>query len=53
MVQVTKVNPATKLENYQPIANRLSAARTSAVLTKVFNALKAAAEIEDNRANFY
>ena len=53
MVYVTKVNETTKLDNYQPIANRLSATRTSAVLSKVYNALKEAADIEDNRAKFY
>lgn len=53
MVQVNKVTPATKLENYQPIANRLSAARTNAVLAKVYEALKKASDIEDNRAKFY
>jgi parvulin-like peptidyl-prolyl isomerase len=53
MVQVTKITPATKLDNYQPIANRLTAARVNAVITKMYNALKETADIEDNRANFY
>nr|WP_321232000.1 SurA N-terminal domain-containing protein [uncultured Psychroserpens sp.] len=53
MVSVTKVDDAAKLDNYQAIANRLSTARTGAAQTKVYNALKETAEIEDNRANFY
>lgn len=53
MVSVTKINEVTKLDNYQAIANRLSATRTSAAQTKVYNALKETAEIEDNRATFY
>ena len=53
MVTVTKVNDATKLENYQAIANRLSTARVNAAQTKVYNALKETADIEDNRARFY
>lgn len=53
MVEVMKVNDATKLDNYQAIANRLSTARTTAAQTKVYNALKETADIEDNRARFY
>ncbi|MBR9915867.1 MAG: peptidylprolyl isomerase [Algicola sp.] len=53
MVEVTKVNEATKLDNYQAIANRLSTARSNAAQTKVYNALKETADIEDNRAKFY
>ncbi|RYH75757.1 peptidylprolyl isomerase [Flavobacteriaceae bacterium 144Ye] len=53
VVEVTKATPASKLDNYQPIANRLSATRGSSVLTKAYNALKEASDIEDNRANFY
>ena len=53
MVEVTKVNEATKLDNYQAIANRLSTARTTAAQTKVYNALKETADIEDNRERFY
>ncbi|WP_298900457.1 SurA N-terminal domain-containing protein [uncultured Psychroserpens sp.] len=53
MVTVTKVNDATKLDNYQAIANRLSAARVNAAQTKVYNALKETADIEDNRSRFY
>ncbi|WP_460217872.1 peptidylprolyl isomerase [Psychroserpens sp. MEBiC05023] len=53
MVSVTKINDAAKLDNYQAIANRLSTARTNAAQTKVYNALKETADIEDNRATFY
>ncbi|MEH6535158.1 MAG: SurA N-terminal domain-containing protein [Psychroserpens sp.] len=53
MVQVTKVNEATKIDNYQAIANRLSTTRVNAAQTKVYNALKETADIEDNRARFY
>ncbi|WP_047550887.1 SurA N-terminal domain-containing protein [Psychroserpens sp. Hel_I_66] len=53
MVSVSNVQEATKLDNYQSIANRLSTARSSAAQTKVYNALKETADIEDNRANFY
>ncbi|WP_033960053.1 peptidylprolyl isomerase [Psychroserpens jangbogonensis] len=53
VVEVTKVNEATSLDNYQAIANRLSTARTSASETKVYQALKETAEIEDNRARFF
>ena len=53
MVSVTNKTEAPKLDNYQPIANRLSTARVNAAQTKVYDALKEAAEIEDNRANFF
>lgn len=53
LVQVTKITPAAKLENYQPMVNRLSLTRANAVQTKAYNALKEAAEIEDNRPSFY
>ncbi|WP_242202242.1 peptidylprolyl isomerase [Aestuariivivens insulae] len=50
MVQVTKVTPAVELDNYQAAANRVEQRKTGAVASKVYNALKAAAEIEDDRA---
>ncbi|WP_053990994.1 SurA N-terminal domain-containing protein [Mangrovimonas sp. TPBH4] len=53
MVEVTKVTTAAGLDNYQPIANRLTTSRVNAVQSKAYNALKDAAEIEDNRAKFY
>lgn len=50
IIEVTKINEATKLENYTAIMNRLNSERRNAVQTKVFSALEKAAEIEDNRA---
>ncbi|WP_194768839.1 SurA N-terminal domain-containing protein [Tamlana sp. I1] len=50
MVQVTKVTPAVKLENYQAAANRVEQQKSSIVNGRLYNALKDAAEIEDNRA---
>jgi peptidyl-prolyl cis-trans isomerase D len=52
-VRVTAVNNAPVLENYASYANQLNSAATPAVNTKVYQALKSAAEIEDNRANFF
>ncbi|MDB4027762.1 peptidylprolyl isomerase [Flavobacteriaceae bacterium] len=52
-VRVTAVNNAPALENYASFANQLNSAATPAVNTKVYQALKNAAEIEDNRANFF
>ena len=51
--RVTAVNNAPVLENYASYANQLNSAATPAVNTKVYQALKNAAEIEDNRANFF
>lgn len=53
IIEVTKVTEAPKLENYQANANRLSSARVNSAQTQVLNALKEAADIEDNRAIFY
>jgi len=50
MIQVTKVTPAIELDNYQAAANRVEQEKSSAVNSKLYNALKEAAEIEDNRA---
>ena len=50
VVEVTKVTEATVLENYAAIIARLSNARRNAVQGKVYSALEAAADIEDNRA---
>ena len=50
VVEVTKINQATKLENYSAIMNRLSNERRNAVQNKVYQALEKAADIEDNRA---
>jgi peptidyl-prolyl cis-trans isomerase D len=50
MVQVTKVTPAVELDNYQAAANRVEQQKSSVVTTKLYNALKEASDIEDNRA---
>tara|TARA_B100000795_G_scaffold74419_1_gene52780 strand:+ start:37407 stop:39530 length:2124 start_codon:yes stop_codon:yes gene_type:complete len=52
-VRVTAVNNAPVLETYTLYANRLNNAATPTVNTKVYQALKNAAEIDDNRANFF
>lgn len=50
MVQVTKKTPAVALDNYQSFANRVETQKSSVVNSKLYNALKDAADIEDNRA---
>jgi peptidyl-prolyl cis-trans isomerase D len=50
VIEVTKVNEATELDNYTPVMNRLNSERKSAVQGKVYQALEKAADIEDNRA---
>lgn len=50
MVQVTKKTPAVDLDNYQSFANRVETQKSSVVNSKLYNALKEAADIEDNRA---
>jgi len=50
MVQVTKITPAVALDNYQATANRVGQQKASSVNTKLYNALKDASDIEDNRA---
>lgn len=50
MIQVIKVTPAVKLDNYQAAANRVEQQKVNAVNSKLYNALKEASEIEDNRA---
>lgn len=51
MVQVTKFTPAVELANYQAFANQVAQQKQSAVDSRLYTALKEAAEIEDNRAN--
>ncbi|MEO6348534.1 MAG: peptidylprolyl isomerase, partial [Aquaticitalea sp.] len=53
MVSLTNKTEALKLDNYQAIANRLTTARVSAAQTKVYDALKEAADVEDHRSKFY
>ncbi|GGG40740.1 peptidylprolyl isomerase [Bizionia arctica] len=51
MIEVTKKTPATELDNYQGFANQVGASKMSNVNTQLYNALKDASDIEDNRAN--
>lgn len=50
MIQVTKKTPAVTLDNYQSFANRVETQKSNVVNSKLYNALKEAADIEDNRA---
>lgn len=52
-VRVLALNKAPDLENYATYANQLNAKITPAVNSNVYEALKKAAKIEDNRANFF
>ncbi len=53
VVRVVAINNAPELDNYSSFANQLNATTAPSVNINVFNALKNAAEIEDNRADFY
>ena len=53
IVKVTKITQATELNSYQAVANRVGKSKENAVNTQLYNALKEAAEIQDNRAVFY
>ncbi|MFD2563034.1 peptidylprolyl isomerase [Aquimarina rubra] len=53
VVEVTKKTPASGLDTYMSYSAQESKSQANAVNTRVFNALKEAAEIEDKRANFY
>ena len=53
VVRVLAVNLAPELDNYASYVNQLNAKVAPTVNTGVFNALKNAAEIEDNRSDFY
>ncbi|MFH4964871.1 peptidylprolyl isomerase [Gaetbulibacter sp. M235] len=50
MIQVTKITPAVELDNYQAAANQVEKQKLNVVNTNLYNALKEAADIEDNRA---
>lgn len=50
MIQVTKITPATPIDNYQAAANRVEQQKSNVVNSKLYTALKEASEIEDNRA---
>ncbi|MFK7813209.1 MAG: peptidylprolyl isomerase [Maribacter sp.] len=53
MFSVTKKSEAASLDNYSTYANTLKSTSANRVNTAVFDALKEASEIEDNRASFY
>ncbi len=50
MLEVTKITPAIELDNYQAMANQITNKRVTSVNSSLYNALKSAADIEDNRA---
>ena len=50
MVKRTGFTPAVELPNYQSFANQVGTQKLGAVQSKLYTALKEAAEIEDNRA---
>ncbi len=50
IIQVTKITPALALENYQTFANQVKIQQQNTVSSSLYNALKDASEIEDNRA---
>lgn len=53
VVQTTKITIADALPSYQAAANRVGTTKANAINTALYNALRDAAEIEDNRATFY
>ena len=53
MVEVTKRTAAPQLPSYQAVANRLASTKASAATTALYEALKEASDVEDNRATFY
>jgi peptidyl-prolyl cis-trans isomerase D len=52
-IQTTKITLAEDQTNYQAFANRIGVTKVNTVNTVLYNALKNASEINDNRANFY
>ena len=53
MIRVLTVNKAPELDNYASFANQLNSQASGAINNRIFEALKNAADIEDNRAKFY
>ncbi len=53
IVKATKITEAPTLENYGVYANQVANTARAGVTAKVLEALKEAADIEDNRATFY
>jgi hypothetical protein len=53
-VRVLSEQPAIDLDNYSSYVNQIkSGLAVNAINTRIFNALKDIADIEDNRADFY
>ena len=50
MIQVTKIERAPKLDNYQAAANRVEQQKLNVVASKLYTALKEASDIEEYRA---
>lgn len=50
IIEVTKKTPAVELDSYQAMANQITNQRVNSLNAKLYNALKEAADIEDNRA---
>jgi peptidylprolyl isomerase/peptidyl-prolyl cis-trans isomerase D len=53
VVEMMGMNAAPKMDSYKSFAMREASERRQAVVSRVFQALKENAEIEDNRARFY
>jgi peptidylprolyl isomerase/peptidyl-prolyl cis-trans isomerase D len=53
VVKLISVNKAPEMPSYRGFANQKTAQSRQAVVSRVFEALKGNAEIEDNRAKFY
>jgi len=53
VIEMLAINKAPKMESYKSFAMKEASQRRQAVVSRVFEALKENAEIEDNRARFY
>ena len=53
VVELVTINKAPAMDSYKSFAARETAKRRQAVVSRVFEALKENAKIEDNRARFY
>tara|TARA_R110001583_G_scaffold74355_10_gene206146 strand:- start:797 stop:2917 length:2121 start_codon:yes stop_codon:yes gene_type:complete len=53
LISVTNKQEGPKLENYSTFANSIKTSNAARVNSAVYNALKEAAEVEDNRSIFY
>lgn len=53
MIKVNKKTPAAEIQNFSTYEQTLTSANRNSVNGAVYNALKEASDIEDNRATFY